>query len=189
MAHAVHTDGGKNQDARIELGFWNFEQLDPQPHQGKIQNQQHHVADVKRGNERPNQIGIGVKQLWPRLDSIVLECAEKNGCGVGRGDTQRQQRNQGGGDGRIVGGLRSGHALDGASGPKFFFVFGKFLFSGIAQKGRYFTAPRRNGAKWKPDEGSTQPGRNRALPLFLGHVHFAELVLGFSGFTFVQNVV
>jgi hypothetical protein len=55
LAHAVHTHGGKDQDARVQLGFGNLEQLDPQAHHGQIQHQQHHVADVQRGNQRPNQ--------------------------------------------------------------------------------------------------------------------------------------
>ena len=69
-----------------------------------------------------------------------------------------QQRDQGRRDGRVVGRLGAGHALDGAGGAKLFLVLGELLFGGIAEESRDLAAAGRDGAERRPDEGGTDPG-------------------------------
>jgi hypothetical protein len=67
LAHAVGAHRGEDQDAGIQLGLGDLQQLDPQAHQRQVQHQQHHVADVQRGDQRPHQRRRGAEQLGPGL--------------------------------------------------------------------------------------------------------------------------
>ena len=107
LAHAVDADGREDQDAGVELRLRDLQQLDPHADQRQVEHQQHHVADVERGDQRPDQRRVGVEQLRPGLDAVVLERAEQDRGGVRGRDAERQQRDQRRRDRRVVGRLRA----------------------------------------------------------------------------------
>ena len=165
-----------------------FEQLDPQAHQRQIQNQQHHVADVERCNQRPHQSGRAGEELRAGLNAVALECAHEHGCGVRCRDAEREQRNQGRSNGSIVGRLGASHAFNRAF-AEFFGVLRELFFSSVGEKSRNLAAACGDRAEGNANGCAAQPCRPRAFPLGGSHMHLAHRVLKLDFFALVQREI
>ena len=104
----------KTRMPRIEIGARDQEEPHPDAGQRQVQDKQHEVADIERGDQPPDELGVAVEQERAGLQVVVLERREQHGGGRRRRQAEREQRHQHAGGGSVVGGLRSGDAFDGA---------------------------------------------------------------------------
>ena len=56
---------GNRQDEGDQEGMGDLQHARPDPHQGQVQDQQHDIADVHAGGDRPEKIGVLFKEQGP----------------------------------------------------------------------------------------------------------------------------
>ena len=81
----LYADAGQDQYSGVKVWPRNLQQPDPQADEWKIQDQQHHVADVEAGDEAPDQLHVAGEQQRSRL-AVLLKRGQQD-CGgreVGR---------------------------------------------------------------------------------------------------------
>ena len=76
---AVGADRRQHEDGAEEQRSWHQHHLGPQGRKRQVQHQQHYVADVEAGDERPHQIGPRREQQRPGLQPVLLEGGEEHG--------------------------------------------------------------------------------------------------------------
>src|SRR5207247_8476604 len=111
---AVRADDRDDQDGGHQPAVGDAQQVHEQTDQRQVQNQQHHVADIHAGDQSPEHFRVVGEQQRPRRDPVNGERRQQDGGGRDRRNAEREQRDHGGAGGGVVGGLRRGHALDGA---------------------------------------------------------------------------
>ena len=156
LLRRVNAKRREDQNAAVEQRLRNGEQAHPQAHQRQVEHQQHNVADIKTGNQAPDQRGGAREQQWPRLEIILFKGRKQNGGRCRGWKSQCQQWNQHARNGRVIGRFRAGNTFDGAA-AKFLWMLGELFFKEIGQEGRNFRAARRQRAEWKPECGAAQP--------------------------------
>ena len=138
------------------------------PGERQVQHQQHHVADVEAGDERPDEVGTRREQQRARLQAVLLKRREHHRRRRGRRKTEREQRNQHAGGRRVVGGLGPGDAFDRAV-PESLGLAAQPLLDHVGHERRNHRAAARQHAEWKADGRSAQPGLPRSLPVVAAH--------------------
>ena len=110
VVHLVDADHAEHDDQRIEIGVGNPQQVHEQPDQRQIEREQHQVADVHRGDEAPEHVGMIVDQRRARRHAVDQQRRDQHrGHRPGR-DAERQHRHERAGGGGVVGRFRSGDA-------------------------------------------------------------------------------
>ena len=116
------------------------------PTSGQVQHEQHDVADVERGDEPPDEVGVVQEEERPGLEPVVLEGRQQDG-GRRRGrEAERQERHQDAGGRRVVGGLRPGDALDGALPAELLRARRQAALDHVREEGRDLRAAGGQGA-------------------------------------------
>src|SRR5918994_7100844 len=67
VREAVDTERGEDEDAGVEEGFWDLQQLHPDPDERQVQDQQHHVADVETSYQSPYEVRGVLEEQRARL--------------------------------------------------------------------------------------------------------------------------
>src|SRR3990172_8609232 len=94
VVETVRADETEEQNHRVKNPVGNLEHLHPEGDQREIQNQQHDVADVHRGDESPKDIRMLIDQQRAGLNAVNRQGAQKHRHdGVG-GNPQRKHRHK-----------------------------------------------------------------------------------------------
>ena len=164
VVQRVGAHRGEHEDAGIEPGLGDVQQLHPDAGHGQVEHQQQHVADVEAGDQAPDQVGAAVEQQRAGLQAVLLERREQDG-GSGRGrQAEREQGRQRAGHGRVVRGLGAGHGFDRTL-AELLRVLGQALLDQIGEEGRNLAAASRQGADRKAQERAAQPGLPGSRPV------------------------
>src|SRR6266850_429101 len=162
----VNTENAKEQDRGIEQRVRHSQYIDEDSHQGKVEDQQHHVTDVHAGNKTPEKLGLLRDQQRPRGDSMHHHGGDHHrGYRSGR-KTESEHGNKGAGRGGVISRLRAGDAFDGAVSEALR-VFGKTSLHGIGNEGRDDMSRAGNDADEEAEHRSSPDRPDRGAP-FLG---------------------
>ena len=165
---AVDAEAREHEDAAVEPGLRDREQAHPEARERQVEHQEHHVADIERRDQAPDQVGIAREQQRPRLQAVLLERDQHDRGGRRRRKSERQQRHQHAGHRRIVGRLRAGDAFDRAF-AELLRIFAELLLDRVREEGRDFSAAGGQRAERKSDGGAAQPRLPRSSPFLGGH--------------------
>ena len=110
----VGADRAQNQDDRhqVEVGY--PDDLGEDSHQRKVQDQQHHIAEIEAADHPPEDIGPVAQQKGARGDAVQKHPPQQDGGRRGERQPQREQRDHGAARRRIVGRFGTGHPFNGA---------------------------------------------------------------------------
>ena len=173
VVQRVGAHGREHEDAGIEPGPGDVQQLHPDAGHGQVEHQQQHVADVEAGDQAPDQVGVALEQQRAGLQAVLLERGQHDG-GRGRGrQAERQERRQRAGHGGIVGGLGPGHGLDRTL-AELLGVLGQALLDQVGEEGRDLAAAGRQGTDREAQERAAQPGLPGTRPVLRTHPDRAD---------------
>ncbi len=106
-------DRADHDHQRRQEGVGHAQQLHPQADQRQVEDEQHHVADVHRGDHPPEDLRVLRDQKGARLHALDHQRGEDHGNRRVARDPEREQRDERGAGRGVVGRLRAGDALDG----------------------------------------------------------------------------
>ena len=170
LVDAVGTERGEEQDAGVELGPRDLQQLGPQRRQRQVDHQQQGVADQQAGEQRPDQVGLVGHQRRAGLDAVGLHGRQDDRGGRGDRQPEGEQRDEHAGGAGVVGGLRAGDALDGALAELLgVLAAGELALGDVGQERRRLGAAGRQRAEREAERGAAQPRLPRAAPVVAAH--------------------
>ena len=146
----------------------------PRGGQRQVQHQQQRVADQQAGQQRPHQVGLLGHQLRSRLDAVALEGGEHDRRRRRHGQAQRQQRHERAGRGCVVGGLRTGDALDGALSELAAVLAGEPALQHVGQERRGLGSARGHRSEREPERRAAQPRLPGPCPVLAAHERLAH---------------
>ena len=132
------------------------QQADPDADHRNVQQQQHDVADIGRGDQAPEDFRVLRDQQRPGLNALHQHGRDHQRRDRRKGNAEREQRHQRGGGGGIVGGFRAGDAFDGAAAD-LGGMFRSRLFQPVGGERGQRRRRTRHQAEQKAEEGAAQP--------------------------------
>ena len=175
VVQRVHADRAEHQDGGVEVLIGHLQQLHPHADQRQVDDEQHEIADPHRGDEAPEQVGLGFHHAGAGLDALDDQRADhQRHDGVG-GDAQGEQGDEAGLGGGVVGGFRAGNTFDGAE-AELVPALRHLAFHHIAAEGSERGATTGQNAQEGANDRATQHRWCGAAELFLGQPQAADLV-------------
>ncbi len=166
--HAERAERGDDEDAAVEPGPRDRQQLDPEADERQVEHQQHRVADVQAGDHAPHQRRFVFEQQRARLQAELLKRREQDGGGRRRRQAEREQRHQRARGRCVVGGFGAGHRFDRAA-AEFLRPLREPLLDRVRHQRRQLGAAGGQRAERKADRRAAQPRLPRSPPLLGGH--------------------
>ena len=111
----VDADAAEDHDHREQVAVRHAQQAHPHADQRQVDDDQHQVAEPHRGDHAPEQLGLLGHDLRARHDAVDGHGADHQRHHRVRRDAEREQRNERGLRGRVVGAFRRRDAFDGAA--------------------------------------------------------------------------
>ena len=109
---AVGSDQGAKDDHRPQDVKGDFDDLGPHPDQRQIEDQQHHIADIHAGDDRPDEIRILDEEQRPGLEAVHHQPPQQHRHRRRRGKPEGEKRHEPGGGGGVVRRFRGADPLD-----------------------------------------------------------------------------
>ncbi len=134
VIEAVNSNEAEEKNEREKDGVGNPQDLHPEPDQGKVENQEHDIAQIHAHDRSPEEVGMFGDDHGAGLNAMDHEGPQKDGNDRVDRYAQRKKWNEGPSGSGIVGRLRAGDTFNDPR-PEFFRMFGELLLNGIGSEG------------------------------------------------------
>ena len=171
LVDAVGAQRCEEQDPGVELRPRDLQQPRPQRCERQVDHQQEGVSDEQAGEQRPHELGLVGHQGRAGLDAVGAHRRDDHRRRCRHRQAEGEQRHEHAGRAGVVGGLRSGHALDGALAERLP-VRPRLLqatLEDVGQEGRRLRAAGRDRAEGEADRGAPHPRSPRTTPVTASH--------------------
>ena len=180
VVHLVHADDAEHDDQRIEIGVGNPQHVDEHADQRKVEREQHQVADIHRGDEAPEHVGMLGDELRAGRHAVNEQRRHQHGGHRAGRQAERQHRHEGAGRGRIVGRFRSGDAGDRAL-AELLRMLGDALLQRVGHEARNDMRRARHDADDEAQHRAARDRHRRLAPFLAGRQQFAQARRGDLG--------